>query len=97
MRPETLKKFMLEQGPSRKTNLMEWDKLWAYNKKVVDLKAPRYTAIVKETAATMILENGPENLASEAHPLHPKNADLGVKAVLYGKELYIEEGDAADI
>lgn len=29
---EALKLFMLEQGPSKNTNLMEWDKLWALNK-----------------------------------------------------------------
>lgn len=31
MTPHSLKKFMLEQGPSKNTNLMEWDKIWAYN------------------------------------------------------------------
>ena len=46
-----LKKFMLEQGPSKSTNLMEWDKLWAYNKDYIDPISPRYTAIVKETSA----------------------------------------------
>lgn len=29
---EAMKAFMLEQGPSKNTNLMEWDKLWASNK-----------------------------------------------------------------
>jgi len=36
MTPEALKRFMLEQGPSKNTNLMEWDKLWAYNKEAID-------------------------------------------------------------
>ena len=29
---EALKNFMLEQGPSRNTVNMEWDKIWAVNK-----------------------------------------------------------------
>lgn len=45
----------------------------------------------------MIIANGPEQVTAETHPLHPKNPDVGVKAVLYAKELYLEEGDAVDI
>lgn len=94
MTPEALKRFMLEQGPSKNTNLMEWDKIWAYNKDAIDSKAARYTAIVKSTATKLILNNGPDALKVETHPLHQKNASLGNKAVLYGKELYVETGDA---
>jgi glutamyl-tRNA synthetase len=32
MTQEALKNFMLEQGPSKNTVNMEWDKLWAVNK-----------------------------------------------------------------
>ena len=39
---------------------MEWDKLWAINKDIIDPTAPRYTAIVKSTASKLIVENGPE-------------------------------------
>jgi glutamyl-tRNA synthetase len=97
MTPEALKRFMLEQGPTKNTNLMEWDKLWAYNKDAIDSRSARYTAIVKETTSKIILNNGPETLKVETHPLHQKNADLGNKAVLYGKEVLIETGDAVDI
>jgi len=44
---EALKIFMLDQGPSKNTNLMEWDKIWAINKDIIDPITPRYTAIVK--------------------------------------------------
>ena len=57
---EALKNFMLEQGPSKNTNLMEWDKLWAMNRDVIDPVTPRFTAIVKDSAARLIIENGPE-------------------------------------
>jgi len=36
---------------------MEWDKLWALNKSIIDPVAPRYSAIVKDTAVKFILEN----------------------------------------
>lgn len=70
---EALKQFMLEQGPSKNTNLMEWDKLWALNKSIIDPIAPRYTAIVKSSAVKLTLENGPEQPEAKSVPLHPKN------------------------
>lgn len=81
MTPEALKRFMLEQGPSKNTNLMEWDKIWAYNKEAIDLTAARYTAIVKDTSAKILITNGPDTLTAETHPLHQKNPELGNKAV----------------
>ena len=61
---------------------MEWDKLWAYNKDVIDAHASRYTAIVKETTSKLHLVNGPKEFTSTQHPLHPKNEKLGSKSVL---------------
>lgn len=99
MTPPALCKFMLEQGPSKNTNFMEWDKLWAYNKDFVDHKAARYTAIVNETTSKLFVDNAPEGITAKTHPLHPKaeHAALGSKSVLYGKEILIETGDAQDI
>ena len=94
MTVEALKVFMLDQGPSKATNLMEWDKLWSVNKGVIDPKAPRYTAIVKDSACKLIIENGPDAIEAQSQPLHPKDATLGSKAVMYGKELWIERDDA---
>lgn len=42
---EGLKQFILAQGGSRSVVMMEWDKIWAFNKKVLDPIAPRYTAL----------------------------------------------------
>ena len=94
---EALKNFMLEQGPSKNTNLMEWDKLWAMNKDIIDPTTPRYTAIVKSNACLLHIENGPSNPEARSQPLHPKNDSVGSKAVIYGRELYIEKDDAISI
>jgi glutamyl-tRNA synthetase len=94
---DALKEFMLEQGPSKNTNLMEWDKLWALNKDKIDNSTPRYTAIVKSTASKLFIENGPATPDARSQQLHPKNEALGSKAVIYGRELYIERDDATAI
>lgn len=99
MTTEALKIFMLEQGPSKNTNLMEWDKIWAINKQVIDGVAPRYSAIGESTKCKLIIDNYEERDVKhvESHPLHPKNAALGTKPVFYGKEVFIERDDAIDI
>lgn len=94
MTVEALKEFMLEQGPSRNTSLMEWDKIWANNKQIIDPIAPRYTCIGKDTACKLIIENVSVATEARSQPLHPKNPAVGSKAVIYGRECYIERDDA---
>lgn len=90
-----LTKFMLENGASKRTVNMEWDKIWATNKDVIDPVVPRYSAIVEKSLVK--LTNGPEQNKFETHPLHPKNNALGNKTVEYAKEVYIENADAQEI
>lgn len=42
---EALLEFILQQGPSKAGNLMEWDKLWTLNKQVIDPIVPRFMAV----------------------------------------------------
>ena len=60
MTTEALKTFMLEQGPSRNTVNMEWDKIWAVNKQILDHVVPRYTCIGKKSSIKLTIGNGPE-------------------------------------
>lgn len=48
---------MLEQGPSKNTNLMEWDKIWSVNKRNLDPIALRFTAISEHGAVSVEIEN----------------------------------------
>jgi glutamyl/glutaminyl-tRNA synthetase len=45
---EALSQFMLSQGPSQAIVSLEWDSIWALNKKVIDPVAPRHWAIVTD-------------------------------------------------
>ncbi|GAB2239834.1 hypothetical protein Droror1_Dr00020352 [Drosera rotundifolia] len=57
---EALIQFILEQGPSKNLNLMELDKLWTINKKIIDPVCPRHTAVIAERLVLVTLLGGPE-------------------------------------
>jgi glutamyl-tRNA synthetase len=51
---EALRSYILSQGASQKDLLVEWDKLWAANKKVIEPVSPRYTCLAKENLYTVL-------------------------------------------
>lgn len=87
---------MLEQGPSKNTNLQEWDKIWALNKKIIDPISPRYTAISTDKICTLTLSNINETKMFTI-PLHQQNPQLGDKIQYRSKNVYIEYEDAVTI
>jgi glutamyl-tRNA synthetase len=94
---EALAQFALEQGNSPNTNLMDWDKIWAINKKIIDPKVPRYTAISTEHHVKVTLSGGPSKVEFLTRPAHPKNKEVGDKVVAVGPELWVEQADAASL
>ncbi|XP_059171364.1 bifunctional glutamate/proline--tRNA ligase-like [Physella acuta] len=92
MTVEGLKQFIITQGSSRSVNMMEWDKIWAYNKKVIDPVVPRYTALLKENVVPVIAQGA--KLESKEVAKHPKNAEVGNKIVWYGPKILIDGADA---
>ncbi|XP_064604056.1 bifunctional glutamate/proline--tRNA ligase-like [Liolophura sinensis] len=92
MTVEGLKQFIVAQGSSRSVVMMEWDKIWAVNKKVIDPIVPRYTALLKENVIPVLVEGA--KLESKEVAKHPKNADVGMKSVWYGPKILIDGADA---
>ena len=97
MQVEALKEFMLSQGASKNNNLMEWTKIWAMNKKIIDPIAPRHVCIDNADAVVVKVLNGPEGEEWFTTPKHKKNPDLGIKVVLRMNEVIIEQADARAI
>lgn len=86
--------FILEQGPSKNTNLMEWDKIWAINRKFIDSIALKLTAISKKGAAEITVENfGTVSDTVSIHPFHQKNEALGSKPVTKSPSVFVEQED----
>ncbi|XP_026233806.1 bifunctional glutamate/proline--tRNA ligase isoform X2 [Anabas testudineus] len=92
MTVEGLKQFIAAQGGSRSVVNMEWDKIWAFNKKVIDPVAPRYTALSSSYAVPVSVPEAKEEMKQVAK--HPKNEEVGMKDVWYGPRVLIEGADA---
>ena len=92
MTVEGLRNFVLSQGPSRNVINLEWNLIWAFNKKVIDPVAPRHTAIVDPVK--IHIEGAPEAPKTEMKPKHKKNPAVGEKKVIYYKDVVIDKADA---
>lgn len=96
MTVEALREFILGQGFSMSTNMMEWDKIWTINKRVIDPVAHRYTALSAANQAVLELDNVPASSATELVKvdLHPKNPSIGTKIVTRSNRVLLEQDDA---
>ncbi|KAG9477484.1 hypothetical protein GDO78_002725 [Eleutherodactylus coqui] len=92
MTVEGLKQFIAAQGSSRLVVNMEWDKIWAFNKKVIDPIAPRYNVLLKSQVVPVNIPGAPEGTTEVAK--HLKNAKIGMKRVWYGPHVLIEGANA---
>lgn len=92
---EALREFCHQQAASKNVNLMEWDKIWAINKKINDPVAHRFTAI-SDQRIPLTLSDAPES-SSLTVQLHPKTASIGTKQVPISKTIFIERDDANGI
>ncbi|KAJ1523501.1 hypothetical protein ONE63_001353 [Megalurothrips usitatus] len=92
MTVEGLKQFIIAQGSSRSVVVMEWDKIWAFNKKVIDPIAPRFTALEAGATVPVLVKGVKEECLDVAK--HPKNPDVGVKKVWVGPRILIDYADA---
>jgi len=106
MQVEALKQFIVAQGSSRTVTAMQWDKIWSLNRSIVDLIAPRHTALLlsnsnKENAVLsyppveVVVENIEKPYKIDNVPKHPKNPQLGLKNCVWAApKVLIDYSDA---
>jgi len=92
---EALKQFIIAQGSSRSVVFMEWDKIWAFNKKVLDPVVARHTTVDKTYNVPVVVAGATSN--SQMAAKHPKNPDVGEKKVWTGPDLIIDGVDAEQL
>ncbi|KAE8717895.1 Phytochrome A [Hibiscus syriacus] len=91
---DALIQFIVEQGASKNLNLMEWDKLWTINKKIIDPVCPRHTAVIEERRLLLTLTNGPDKPFVRIIPRHKKYEGAGEKATTFTKRIWLDYADA---
>jgi glutamyl/glutaminyl-tRNA synthetase len=89
MTVQALDQFIFAQGGSKALNLMDMNKLWALNKKIIDPIVPRYT-VVDSARVPLKLTNFSDEPTFQSVPRHTKNAELGNKDVTYHNQLFID-------
>ncbi|GBB83543.1 hypothetical protein RclHR1_10240004 [Rhizophagus clarus] len=94
MTVEALKQYILTQGASQNDVTLEWDKLWALNKKVIDPIAPRHTSVIKQDIVKVKILGGPETPYSKEMAKHKKNPSVGNKQTWFSSNILIEQEDA---
>lgn len=85
MTVEGLQEFILAQGSSRSVVTMEWDKIWSFNKKIIDPIAPRHFGLAKENLTLVNVAGAKESSAK--YPFHPKNEECGQKDIYYSNKV----------
>ncbi|KAJ3728456.1 glutamate-tRNA ligase [Lentinula raphanica] len=91
---EALRQFMLLQGPSQAIVSLEWDTIWALNKKVIDPIAPRHWAIIEEKNVPVTINGGPTDVEVKSLPKHKKNPAVGEKNTVYSSKILVDQEDA---
>ncbi|KAI9496257.1 tRNA synthetases class I, catalytic domain-containing protein [Zychaea mexicana] len=94
---EALKQYILMQGASQNTLLLEWDKLWALNRKVIDPIAPRHTAVIKDNMVQVNVQGAPATPEVKENLKHKKNPDLGTKKTSYSSKIVLDQEDAKSL
>ena len=94
MTAPALREFILKQGPSQNVIKLDWTSLWATNKKFIDPVAARHTAIPMQ-GAVIATVNGVDETSYADKPKHTKNAALGMKKVLFSRQILLGQEDAA--
>lgn len=97
MTAEALRAFILGLGASQSILQLEWDALWATNKKVIDPVAPRYYAIEKQDSVKVTIRGGPAKAETKEMPRHKKNPAVGTKQTVYASDILLEQQDAKSL
>ncbi|KAG0226909.1 hypothetical protein BGW41_004017 [Actinomortierella wolfii] len=93
---EALMTYILMQGASTSFVALEWDKLWAVNRKQIDPIAPRHVGIETKDRVKVTVK-GADPYHFREVPRHKKNETLGEKKTAYGPTIWLEQADAKEL
>lgn len=86
-----LKEFIVAQGSSKSVVTMEWDKLWAFNKKRIEPLAKRYFAVNANNAFEVEVRGLTKHDVDV--PWHPKDSTMGSRSVTVDSSVLVDHVD----
>ena len=74
IRPEAIRRLIIEIGPRSADIVLSWENLYAHNRKVVDPEAKRYFFV--KNPFKLLVREVPQRFTAEV-PLHPNRPEVG--------------------
>jgi glutamyl-tRNA synthetase len=78
IRPEAIRRIIIEIGPKPSDVKISWDNLYAYNRQIIDPTAPRHFAIFDPVR--LKIKDVPKQTIDVMLPFHPSRPELGYRA-----------------
>lgn len=93
---EALRDFVVRQGASVNSVLIDSDDLWARNRKVLEPRVSRYFGISRDNSYTLSLLNyTPAQAEARTVPLYRKKPEIGSKVISLSSDILLEPEDGA--
>ncbi|MBB1073075.1 glutamine--tRNA ligase/YqeY domain fusion protein [Rhodoferax sp. 4810] len=94
--PAALREFCARIGVTRADNLVEMELLESTLREDLDAHAPRAMAVLRPLK--VVIENWPAERAEQLTAAnHPKDQSLGTRQLTFGREVYIDQNDFAEL
>lgn len=94
---EVLKQFMLTIAYSKRDVTMEWDKIWAENRKYIDVTATRICSIDIMSTKLVSVDLPEEELGVADVLINPNKRDVGVRPQKRSRHVMIESISDGDV
>ncbi len=92
--PEGIREFARRIGVSKSPNIVDLSELEAAIRDDLEARAPRVMAVINPLKVTITNADGAQAREAGFHPNHP---DFGSRVVPFGKEIFIEADDFAEV
>ncbi len=92
--PEGIREFAKRIGVSKSENIVDMAIMEGAIREDLELRAPRVMAIINPLRVNITNADGAQAREADFHPNQP---ELGKRIVLFGKELFIEADDFAEV
>jgi glutamyl-tRNA synthetase len=89
--PEAIRHFIIDMGMSLSDITTPAENMYAYNRSIIDPKAPRSTFLADPVE--VVIENLPAELKEVRMPVHPEHPEMGIRLLSASDHVLLAEKD----